>query len=189
MSPRPKGFKHSAETRAKISRAQMGKTYSAETRAKISAARTGPKNPMFGKTLSAETRAKMARARMGKTHSAETRAKISRAGRAYWARLKHGIRLAFKERGWTTVTQRVRGEGRIEHVVGVFPIERVPAEELQELILRLPKPERALILKRFGFRGPEMTIPEAAKALGLRTRQANRLYDRALARLRRALEE
>jgi len=62
----------SAETRAKISASNTGKTLSAETRAKIAAAN-------IGKTFSAETRAKLSAANTGKTRSAEQRAKMSAA--------------------------------------------------------------------------------------------------------------
>jgi len=69
-----KGWKLSAETRARMSASRTGKKRSAETRAKISASKTGSK-------LSAEHRAKVsannARFWQGKKHSPETRAKVS----------------------------------------------------------------------------------------------------------------
>lgn len=79
-----KGRKVSAETRAKISKANIGKTHSTETRQKISAAMKNENHPMYGKTLTNETRAKMAAAkkgennsRFGKTLSEETKKKLS----------------------------------------------------------------------------------------------------------------
>jgi hypothetical protein len=69
-----------AETRAKISAANKGRTVSAETRAKISAALRGHKNNL-GKTRSAKTRAKISAALKGRTLSAETRAKIGAASK------------------------------------------------------------------------------------------------------------
>ena len=63
---------HSAETRAKIAAAGVGRTHSAETRAKIGAAR-------IGTPLSNEHRANISAAHMGKTLSAEHRANISAA--------------------------------------------------------------------------------------------------------------
>ena len=183
--PRPKGFKPSSETRAKISAALTGRTYSAkalanmsaaksgprhpffglthsrETRAKMSEARAGMRHPFFGKTHSKKTRAKMSAAHMGKTPSAEARAKMSRARADYHARLRNGL----------PAVER-----------------RVPPERLRELVLRLPDKERALVLARFGFEGPEMTIPEAAASLGLKPSKAKKLYGSALGRLRRWLE-
>jgi group I intron endonuclease len=71
------GFKHSDETRAKISNSLAGERnpmfglkHSDEIRAKISNSLAGERNPMFGKTESQSPR-------FGKQHSSETRAKIS----------------------------------------------------------------------------------------------------------------
>lgn len=73
------GYKHSDETRAKMSEVLSGeknpfygKKHSDEARAKIIEANKG-------KIVSAETRAKISAAKKGKTLSAETRAKISKA--------------------------------------------------------------------------------------------------------------
>jgi len=71
------GFKHSDETRAKISNSLSGERHpmfglkhSDEIRAKISNSLSGERNPMFGKTESQSPR-------FGKRHSSETREKIS----------------------------------------------------------------------------------------------------------------
>ena len=88
---------HTAETRAKLSAANMGeknprgmqgKTHTAESRAKMSVAKSGENHPLYGKTPSAETRAKLSaantgenhpRGMQGKTHSPEARLKMSAA--------------------------------------------------------------------------------------------------------------
>ncbi|KAF3937050.1 hypothetical protein ABW19_dt0203323 [Dactylella cylindrospora] len=59
-----KGRKVSAETRAKLSEANTGKTRSTETRQKISAAMKNENHPMYGKTLTDETREKLSIAKM-----------------------------------------------------------------------------------------------------------------------------
>ena len=58
----PKGVPRSAETRAKISEAQRGRTHTAEARAKMSEAKRGKPSPMRGRTRTAETRAKISEA-------------------------------------------------------------------------------------------------------------------------------
>lgn len=77
----------SAETRAKISSALMGKAVSAETRARLSASHDGQHN-FLGHSHSAETRAKISAAKKGSPAwnkgmraSPETRAKIGAANR------------------------------------------------------------------------------------------------------------
>jgi len=79
----------SAESRAKMSESQRGRTHSAETRAKMSefhaaqspeqkAARAAKiSKAKKGQTPTAEARAKMSEAHRGQTHSDETRAKMS----------------------------------------------------------------------------------------------------------------
>lgn len=82
MSAAKMGKTHSEETRAKMSEVGKKRTFSAETRAKMSAAGMG-KTRFLGKTHSEETRAKMSAAQMGntnflgKTHSKEAKAKMS----------------------------------------------------------------------------------------------------------------
>ena len=73
-------------TRKKMSEARKGKTHSLKTRKKMSESKKGENNPMYGKTHSEETRKKMSESRKGennpmygKTHSEETRKKISEA--------------------------------------------------------------------------------------------------------------
>ena len=74
----PKGFRHSPESRAKISLARLGNKSrlgvhaSVETRAKLSAARTGQKH-------TADTCAKMSAAFKGRKFTPEWRAKLSAA--------------------------------------------------------------------------------------------------------------
>lgn len=90
------GKHHSAETLAKMSAANTGKSPTPETRAKLSAAarnisdetrvrmsasRAGDKNPNWGKSPSDETRAKLSVAHIGKHPSDETRTKISAGNR------------------------------------------------------------------------------------------------------------
>lgn len=87
------GFKHSDETKAKISRAHVGKSLTDECKAKISTA-------MTGKTLSDEVRIKVGNARRGKKHSEETKAKIgaSRVGVRYSEEARRKISEAAKVR-------------------------------------------------------------------------------------------
>lgn len=74
-----KGVYRSAETRAKLAAANLGKRHSDETKAKMSAAHMGrPKSP--------EARANMSAARMGKSPSTETCAKMSASATARAAR-------------------------------------------------------------------------------------------------------
>jgi group I intron endonuclease len=66
------GFKHSEQTRAKMSAPK-----SEATRTKLSALNKGKNNPMFGKTQSEETRAQMSASHMGRKRSEEDKANIS----------------------------------------------------------------------------------------------------------------
>lgn len=68
------GWKPTAETREKMSRAARGKIVSAETRAKFSKIHSG-------KVVSEKTRAKLRANRLGKTTPVEVREKISKAGK------------------------------------------------------------------------------------------------------------
>jgi len=84
------GYKHSAETRRKISESQIGKIISKETRAKLSLAGIG--NTLStsirkkisvscqGRIVTDEGRANMSNAQKGKLVSEETRHKLSTAG-------------------------------------------------------------------------------------------------------------
>lgn len=73
------GFQHSEDSKAKMSKAGLGRTFSEETRKKISESRKGGKHPLFGKTHSEDTRKKMSDTRTGIKLSEETRKKISDA--------------------------------------------------------------------------------------------------------------
>jgi len=67
------GLKHTAEARAKISAAGIGRVVSEKTRAALLAVNTG-------RIVSPETRKKLSEINMGKTHSAETKAKLAALG-------------------------------------------------------------------------------------------------------------
>lgn len=71
MSPMPKGYRHTTETRRKMSEAKRGK-----------------KSPMWGKHHSPETRRRMSEAHRGKRLSAETRQKLSDANQGKKLSLK-----------------------------------------------------------------------------------------------------
>jgi len=70
------GYKASAETRVKMSKARMGHHNSEESKQKLSEAKMGHK-------VSDETRAKLSEANIGKKASAESRAKMSEARKRY----------------------------------------------------------------------------------------------------------
>ena len=103
------GYKHSAETCAKMSASKKGVPKSAETRAKISAAKKGHKHSAEsrakmsaankGRILSAETCAKISAAKKGVPLSAETRAKLSavRKGVPKWA--EHCAKISAARKG------------------------------------------------------------------------------------------
>lgn len=78
---RNKGYKHSLETRQKISISQKGKPKSEETKQKISESRKGISNK-----LSEETKRKISESHKGLVLSEETKKKISEAkkGRIPW---------------------------------------------------------------------------------------------------------
>src|SRR5208283_1122361 len=71
----PSGYRHSAETKQKMSMARTGQKRSPEACANMSKARKGQKHG----PPSVEARANMRAAQLGRKHSAETRAKISAA--------------------------------------------------------------------------------------------------------------
>lgn len=76
-----RGYKHSKETKAKLSKMRLGSKLSKETKQKISKAlkglQVGEKHPMYGKCFSQKTRDNMSLARLGKKHSEKTKQKIS----------------------------------------------------------------------------------------------------------------
>lgn len=73
------GFRHSPETRRKISETLKGHSVSEETRRKLSDARSGERHPMYGKHLGEEVRRKLSAANKGRRASKETRRKMSEA--------------------------------------------------------------------------------------------------------------
>jgi 5-methylcytosine-specific restriction endonuclease McrA len=77
----PKGWKHSAESRARMSASRLGKPKSAAHRAKLSEALVGNTRNL-GNTLTPEHRANISAANKGKPKSPEHRAQISAARRA-----------------------------------------------------------------------------------------------------------
>ncbi len=115
------GFKHTDESRAKMSAAKKGKSHkphSPETKAKIAAKLKGRPSPAKGKPSpkkgqkcspetcakmsaakkgkkgkphSEETKAKIAATSKGRKHSNETKAKMSAAQKAAWARRKKAV--------------------------------------------------------------------------------------------------
>ena len=131
---------HSAETRAKMSASQKGKTHSADTCAKISAAQKGRPGNRKGITLSAETRAKISASMKGKTHSADTRAKWSDAhtGKTLSAETRAKISAGLKGRkGWNegkTLSAEHRAKiiaAKAKPIItpyGLFPSVRAVAE-------------------------------------------------------------
>lgn len=94
----PLGVRHTAETKARISVAGIGRIVSAETRAKISIANKG-------KTLSPEHRAKISAAKMGNTynrgrrHSVEARAHMSAAQKGLIKSPEHCAAMSMAKKG------------------------------------------------------------------------------------------
>jgi group I intron endonuclease len=81
------GFKHSKESRAKISKAlkgspllislKLGTTHTEETKNLMSISRSGERNPHYGKTHTEVSKDLIRKSRIGKTHSTETRLSLS----------------------------------------------------------------------------------------------------------------
>jgi group I intron endonuclease len=93
-------FKHSKETKFKISIANKGKYHTEETRLKISIANKGNKNPMFEKTFTEETKLKMSLNKIGdknpmfgKKHTLVTKERISLALKGKKLSMETGIKL------------------------------------------------------------------------------------------------
>ena len=84
------GHKHTEETIRKMSEAKKGKPLSEEHKRNISEARKGEKHPFYGKNHTDETKRKMSEAKkgnqpwLGRTHSDETKRKISEAMKCVW---------------------------------------------------------------------------------------------------------
>ena len=97
---------HSVETRAKISRGNLGRVLSAETRAKIGRVQVGrvhsaetrekKRRAQLGHAVSEETRKKIRRANLGKTHSEKSKEKNRQAhlGKVMSAESREKIRQA-----------------------------------------------------------------------------------------------
>ena len=75
------GFKHSDETKKKISESCKGKTLSEETKQKIGEANKGENNYFYGKHHTEETKKKMSESHKGKTLSEEHKKKIGEANK------------------------------------------------------------------------------------------------------------
>lgn len=81
------GYKHTPETRARMSAAQKGRTFSESTRQKMRLAKLGKKQSpehiekvraaLVGRKVSDETRRKISLAHIGKKHTPEARLKMS----------------------------------------------------------------------------------------------------------------
>ncbi len=84
-----KGWKHTPESKAKLSAVQIGKVISTETRAKMSAARIGLRR-------SEETKAKMSASRMGIVFSEQTRAKMSATMTKAWEEGRVVVRRCYR---------------------------------------------------------------------------------------------
>lgn len=78
------GFKHSEESKLKMSKTRKGKPLSKEHCKKISEAISGEKHPFYGKKHSEETRKKISEANKNKVMSIESRRKISENNSKYW---------------------------------------------------------------------------------------------------------
>ena len=76
------GFKHSEETKKKLSNINKGKKHSKETKKKLS-------NINKGKKHSEETKKKISKANKGKKRSKEFRKRISKNNARYWLGKKH----------------------------------------------------------------------------------------------------
>ena len=78
------GFKHSEESKLKMSKTRTGKSLSKKHRKKISEANSGKNHHFYGKKHSKETRRKIGEANKGKTVSLKSRKKISENNSRYW---------------------------------------------------------------------------------------------------------
>ncbi len=77
-----RSYRHSPETRKKLSEAARGRVKSPETRAKMAAAATGRPGTFKGRKHTTESLARMSAAQKGHPVSDETKAKISAVKRA-----------------------------------------------------------------------------------------------------------
>ncbi len=128
------GHKHSAETRAKLSRANKGRKlsvehiaklkgrkFSAEHRANLSRANKRRKlMPTYkGRKHSAETRSKMIRTHKGRKHSVETRAKLSRIATKYYEDMSEEAMAKHKEKSYQTAKKQMKPVIATEKKTGI----------------------------------------------------------------------
>jgi len=73
------GFKHTTESKQKMSMSQTGRVQTEETKQKISKAKKGHKKGMTGKKLTEEQKAKIATKATGRIHTLESLLKMSAA--------------------------------------------------------------------------------------------------------------
>lgn len=166
------GHKHSAESKLKISRAQVGKKRPSTSAAlkgvpKSEAHREALSKARIGKTASAETRAKLSRAQtgrpsamLGKRHRPESRAKISAAmsgsGNPFYGR-RHGegsrLKMSMVHAGvqLSSETKRKMSESRKGEKNPRFGV-RISEEQKQRQIAALRS-------------RPRVTCPYCAKVL------------------------
>ena len=107
------GYKHSQESRQKMSKSKKGHFVSEETKKKIAEAQSGEKNHNYGKHYSYEYKRKMSELLKGHRHSDETKKKISiaRKGKASFIGRHHpnwkgGISFEPYSIDWTETLKR-----------------------------------------------------------------------------------
>lgn len=93
-----RGYKHTEETRKKLSENGRGRVRSVETRAKMSAVQVGRKRPPF----SDEWKANLGNATRGIKRSQETRAKMSASMKRYVKTAEHCAAISASKIGRTT---------------------------------------------------------------------------------------
>ncbi len=144
-----KGYRHTPETRAKLSEANQGKTHTPETRAKLSEANQG-------KTYTSETRAKLSEANQGKTLSPETRAKIGEAnqGKTLSPETKDAISVAQTSKNRILSAQELEElleearektpvfEARYAQCLGDIKAEGQLLKDVRELINTIPRMDK-----------------------------------------------
>jgi group I intron endonuclease len=83
------GYKHTEESRQKMSIAHTGKIISPETKKKMSDSHIGENNYFFGKTHSEEVKQQLREINIGKSLTEETKQKISQGNIEYWSTHEH----------------------------------------------------------------------------------------------------
>jgi len=108
-----KGYKHSPETRAKLSEAAKRRRRPTEEENKRNSERnTGAGNARFGVTVGEETRRKISESNKGKTHTEETKKKMSIAQKKAWENRPRTKSEETRERmrqGWIKRKERQQG--------------------------------------------------------------------------------